>query len=68
MLLMLAVNFLKVLFLLCFRIKQTFKGTSSFLHIYNFVEDFVRIIAYFFQLLVFICDTVMARETFSLPF
>lgn len=39
-----------------------------YLHIYNFIEGFVRIIAYFSQLLVFIGGAVVMEESFPLPF
>lgn len=39
-----------------------------YLQIYNFIEDFVRIIAYFSQLLVFIGGAVVMEESFPLPF
>lgn len=38
-----------------------------YLHIYNFIEDFIRIIAYFSQLLVFISGAVVMGESFPLP-
>lgn len=39
------------------------KAQIVYLNMYNFIEDFIKIIAYCSQLLVFIGDTIIALET-----